>query len=276
MTAPLPARASEVPEALVRSRELVVHFGRYEALRGVSLEVRAGEMLSLVGPNAAGKTTLLRALAGLVEARSGQVERLIPTSDIAYLSQSERLPSEWIALDVVELGRLPRLGAWGRRGHDDDRAVRAAMLATGIYDLAHRRIATLSGGQRQRVALARALSQEPRLLLLDEPTTHLDLRHQLDALTLLRAAARRGVATVAVVHDLQLAAQADRMAVLANGELAALGPPESVLEPGLVRKVFGAEVDVWRAAGRVVITPRLERRPFTHEEDEWTSVESHS
>jgi iron complex transport system ATP-binding protein len=244
--------------ALIAAEGLEVRYGTQCALSRVSLEVRRGEVLAVVGPNAAGKTTLLRALASLIVPARGTITSAVAPAEAAYLAQSEPLPSEWTALDVVELGRVPHLGFWGQRRRADDEAVREAMLATRTDGIAHRRIRTLSGGQRQRVALARARAQEPRIMFLDEPTTHLDLRHQIETFVLLRSAAARGVSSVTVVHDLALASLADRCAVLSRGELVALGPPADVLEPKLVRDVFDATVEVMRSRdGRIVIVPLL-------------------
>jgi iron complex transport system ATP-binding protein len=245
---------------LAKVEKLSVAYGPHVVLRDVTLGVRAGEILALVGPNAAGKTTLLRALAGVLPATNGRIERALRPAEVAYLAQSEPLPPEWTALEVIELGRVPHRGFWERQHPGDRQAVQRAMLATETQDIAERRILTLSGGQRQRVALARALAQDPRLLLLDEPTTHLDLRHQLDMFGRLRSLARRGVGVVAIVHDLTLAAHADRCAILSRGRLAALGTPKSVLEPPLIREVFGADVEVLSTRnGRVVIVPSNDR-----------------
>lgn len=264
--------------ALVRAVNASVSYGRHRILDEVSLEVSAGEVVAIVGPNAAGKTTLLRLLASVVEPHAGRVEKSISSRDVAYLAQSEPLPDEWTVLDVVDLGRLPHVGPWARRRAADGHAVREAMLRTRTLDLAHRRVATLSGGQRQRVALARALAQEPKLLLLDEPTTHLDLRHQLETLSLLCEAARRGIAAALVVHDLGLAAHADRCAVIHHGRVAAVGPPKDVLRPPLVRDVFGAHVEVLsNGSGRIVLVPSLEgpAREEDEKERRWTNIASH-
>jgi iron complex transport system ATP-binding protein len=243
---------------LIEAKDLEVRYGSQRALSRVSLNVGRGEVLAIVGPNAAGKTTLLRALASLVTPTRGTVTSNVAPADAAYLAQAEPLPGEWTALDVVELGRVPHLGFWGRRRNADAEAVREAMRATRTDGIAHRRMRTLSGGQRQRVALGRALAQEPRILFLDEPTTHLDLRHQIETFALLRRQAARGVSTVTVVHDLALASLADRCAMLSRGELVALGPPADVLEPTLVRNVFDATVEVVRSReGRIVIIPLL-------------------
>ncbi len=261
---------------VVLARALGVSLAGTPVLEGVSLDVVAGEVLAIVGPNAAGKTTLLRALADVVPLSSGSIVRRVEPSDVAYLSQSEPLPAEWTVREVVELGRVPRLGLWQRPGPCDARAAHQAMLDTGIANLATRRISTLSGGQRQRVALARALAQEPKLLLLDEPTTHLDLGHQLDTLALLKEGALRGVATIVVVHDLGLAGHADRCAVLSRGRLVALGTPKDVLTQALIGEVFGARVEILESSdGGVVIVPSLDGRgPRMKEQKTWNDTAS--
>lgn len=260
---------------LLRVVNFGVRHGTHAAVHDVTLDVQCGEVLAILGPNAAGKTTLLRGLAGLLDPTGGSVERHVEPFEIAYLAQSEPLPAEWTALEVVKLGRAPRLGSWRRLGDADERATRSAMRITRTLDLANRRIATLSGGQRQRVALARALAQEPRILLLDEPTTHLDLRHQLDVIALLRSESRRGVTSVAVVHDLALAGHADRCAVLSHGRLVALGAPKDVLRPALIREVFGAAVDVLPGRdGRIVVVASLDGLGVEDREEAWATTPS--
>ncbi|MDP9150629.1 MAG: ABC transporter ATP-binding protein [Myxococcota bacterium] len=245
--------------ALLVAEDLVFAYGTRSVLCGVTVEVTAGEMIALVGPNGAGKTTLLKALAGLLNPASGRVRG--PTSrarDVAYLAQSEELPTDWSVREVVQLGRLPYTGMWRSPAHGDAQAVRGAMERTATLDLAARRVDSLSGGERQRVALARALAQEPRVLLLDEPTTHLDLRHQVELFEALRAEAKRGVAVVVVMHDLGFAAQADRCVLLVQGKVRAAGTPADVLQRPLLREVYGTDVEVLRALdGRLVIAPLM-------------------
>jgi iron complex transport system ATP-binding protein len=232
-------------------------YGRRAVLSGVTLAVHPGEIIALVGPNGVGKTTLLKMLAGLLAPRCGRVTA--PTArprTVAYLAQSEELPSDWSVREVVELGRLPYVGRWRHLTPSDERVVRWAMHRMGIVALAPRLIETLSGGERQRVALARALAQEARVLLLDEPAAHLDLCHQVDLFGALRAEAARGVGVVAVMHDLGFAAQADRCVLVSRGAVRADGPPVEVLSPGLLREVFGTDVEVLRTSDdRIVIAP---------------------
>jgi iron complex transport system ATP-binding protein len=149
---------------------------------------------------------------------------------------------------VVELGRLPYVGFWRAPSAIDDAAVRSAMLRTATLQLAERRLSELSGGERQRVTLARALAQEPALLLLDEPTTHLDLRHQAELLSALRVEAARGVGSVVVMHDLTLAGQADRCVLLRDGAVIADGAPEAVLRADVLSQTYETPLDIIQAA----------------------------
>ena len=234
-----------------------VSYGARSVLRGVTVAVRAGEITALVGPNGAGKTTLLKVLAGLLAPASGSSRGPAPRArTVAYLAQSAELPADWLVGEVVELGRLPWVGSWRDLGAEDEQAVRVAMDRTGTLGLARRRVGTLSGGERQRVALARALAQTPRVLLLDEPTAHLDVRHQLELFAVLRAEARRGVGVVAVLHDLALGAEADRCVLLCGGAVRADGRPRDVLLPGLLRQVYETDFEVLGTSdGRIVVAP---------------------
>ena len=226
-------------------------------LYGINLEVHAGEVVALIGPNGAGKTTLLKLMAGLLRPQNGVVRAPEPRARaIAYLAQSEPLPTDFSALEIVRLGRLPFQGFWGRETRDDASAVERAMQRTDTLEFRDRAIGTLSGGERQRVALARALAQEPKLLLLDEPTNHLDLAHQTDLMALLRREALGGLGVVMVVHDLNLAAHADRCLLLSDGRILADGTPTDVLNPETLEPVYGVHLETLRASdGRVVVVP---------------------
>ncbi|GLV49054.1 iron ABC transporter ATP-binding protein [Thermus sp. LT1-2-5] len=230
------------------------------ALKGVDLRVGPGEWLALLGPNGSGKTTLLRVMAGLLRPKGGAVYlegkplgaygsyargRLL-----AYLPQGGPYPEGLWVEEVVRLGRLPYLGLWGREGREDLEAVAWALEAAGAAHLRGRLLGTLSGGERQRVFLARALAARPRYLLLDEPTTYLDLEHQGEVVALLRALAGRGVGVLSVLHDPNQAALAHRVAVLREGRLVAEGPPAAVLTEPLLQGLYGPRVRVAHVAGR--------------------------
>jgi iron complex transport system ATP-binding protein len=244
--------------------------GERPVLSGVDLEVRAGETVALLGANGSGKTTLLGVMAGTIPATRGTVELLgVPIGErsraeiarsVAVLPQSLELPVGFRVAEVVAMGRTPH--GTGRFGWNDEdgRAVADALRDADAEDLADRPVTELSGGERQRVLVALALAQEPSLLLLDEPTSHLDVAHAaalLVALTRLQRA--RGVTVIAVLHDLVLAATwAPRVAVLDAGRIMADGPPASALGPDVVRQAYGVTMDAAvTESGHRVLVPRL-------------------
>jgi iron complex transport system ATP-binding protein len=237
---------------------------------GVGLTVSEGEVLGLVGPNGAGKTTLLRAVTGGAEVVAGRVTLLgrplaSYTSrdlarNVAVLPQTPPQTFAFTARRYVELGRHPHLGRLSDLEARDVRAVDRAMELTDTTRLTGSPVDTLSGGDLQRLTLAQALAQGPRLLLLDEPTSHLDLDHALQVLDLVRRLAAEGLSVVAVFHDLGLAARySDRLGVVADGRLAAIGPPASVLTADTLRDVFRVRAVVGTDAvtGTVSVTPVL-------------------
>ncbi|MCW5632853.1 MAG: ABC transporter ATP-binding protein [Rubrivivax sp.] len=239
--------------APLRAHGLVVRLGGREVLHGVDVEVGRG-WTALVGPNGAGKSTLLRALAGLQRADAGEVQldgadlrTLRPAARarrLAWLAQQGEVSGELTVQETVELGRIPHLGLIGTPGPEDSAAVARAMALTECTSWAGRRLHELSGGERQRVLLARALATEAPLLLLDEPTTHLDAPHQVALARLFGHLARdatRAHSVVTVLHDLPIALAADRLLVLADGRLVAAGAPhERTVQAALVQVFEGA------------------------------------
>jgi iron complex transport system ATP-binding protein len=226
--------------ALLEADDLVVARGGSPVLHGVSVTLRAGEAVALVGPNAAGKSTLVRTLAGLLPVTSGVVRlegrplaewgRSALARAVALVTPEEGEPVLLSVQERVSLGRYPHRGPFRPLTPADRDAVRHALDQTGIRHLAHRPLSTLSSGERQLAALARSLAQQPRVLLLDEPAAHLDVGHQLQLFRILDEIRGRGVAVLAVVHDLQRAAAwSERMLLLEGGRLAAEGPPAKVL-----------------------------------------------
>jgi len=249
-------------------------YGRRPVLCGVDVAARAGEVTGVIGPNGCGKTTLLRVLAGVLAPQAGAVRlagrplagyrRIEVARRLAVLSQDAAVAFPFTALEVVLMGRTPHLPALGFPGPRDLALARAAMARLDVADLEERPIDQLSGGERQRVLLARTVAQEPAVLLLDEPTTHLDLRHQAELLDLLHEQSRgRGVAVMAVLHDLNLAALAcDRLVLLAGGRVVHAGLPGAVLTVEVLREAYGAAVRVAgdAASGPVVLPlPRTGR-----------------
>ena len=225
-----------------------------EVLRGVSLAVAPGELVALLGPNGSGKTTLLRLAVGLLAAGSGRVvvegrpvgawSRRDIAQRIAVLPQLPSVPDGFRVEELVEMGRAPHARSRFGATAEDESAVERALLDADAVDLVGRRVDELSGGERQRVLVAMTLAQEPRLLLLDEPTQHLDLAHQVALLaTLNRLRRSRGLAVVAVLHDPALAVLAHpRVVLLAQGRVVADGPAADVLKPTTVARVFDISV----------------------------------
>lgn len=235
------------------AEQLSAGYGEMQILNGLDLTIPPGEITAIVGANACGKSTLLRTLARLLAPRAGRVlldgtsiQRLAPrvvARRLGLLPQSPIAPEGITVADLVGRGRNPHQGLFARWRPEDDAAVAAALEATRTVDLAERPVDELSGGQRQRVWIAMALAQQTDILLLDEPTTFLDISHQIEVLDLLVDLNRaRGTTIVMVLHDLNLAARyADRLIAMAQGGLHAQGRPEEVLTVENVRAVFGLE-----------------------------------
>lgn len=237
---------------MIRLENLTAGYGGTPVIRGISLDFRPGEVLALLGPNGCGKSTLLKAALGLLPAMDGQVlydgrdirqmKRKEIARQAAFLTQSRNTPSIQ-ALRMVLHGRFPYL-SYPRQYRKEDYAIaRAAMDATGARACEHANVSQLSGGQRQGVYLAMTLAQDTPTVFMDEPTTYLDIRHQLAIMETARELARAGKAVVLVLHDLPLALrEADRAAVLADGQLLAWDTPEAVYAAGVLDQVFGVTV----------------------------------
>ncbi len=239
------------------------------AVSEVSFALPAGQLLGLVGPNGSGKSTIVRLAAGLLRPQSGAVallghdlsavDRGAAARRIAVAPQGPALPDAFTGWEVVLAGRAPHLPWWRSAGARDRGVARQALALVDALPLAHRRVGELSGGERQRLVLARALAQEPEILLLDEPTTHLDPAHQIALLRLVHGFARTtGLAVIAVFHDLNLAAEyCDRVAMLKAGQLCWVGSPERVLTAATIAEVFGVAMPVARRpdSGRPAILP---------------------
>jgi len=259
------------PAPLLEARDIFVVRGGREVLRDVSLTLDQGEALAVVGPNAAGKSTLLRALAGLLRVSSGEVRlrgrplrswrREALARAVALVTPEEDEPPLLTVADRVALGRYPHSGPFRPFTDADREAVSRALAQTGIADVASRTLATLSAGERQLAALARGLAQQPEALLLDEPSAHLDIGHQLRLFRVLDEARARGVAVVAVVHDLQRAASwARRMVLVARGAIAASGPPDAVLTSAAAAQAFEVAVRSHAVAGARHVLYSFEER----------------
>ncbi|WP_030183462.1 siderophore ABC transporter ATP-binding protein CdtA [Streptomyces violaceorubidus] len=250
---------------------VTVAYDGVDVVHDAGVRLKPGEVTVLVGPNGSGKSTLLRTVARLQRARratlslDGTTDGLALTSRefsryVALLTQGRPTPGGLTVRDVVEFGRYPYRGRWGRPDPDGPAAVDRALALTGVDGLADRGADHLSGGQLQRVWLASCLAQETGVLLLDEPTTYLDLRYQVELLDLVRDLADdHGIAVGVVLHDLdQAAAVADRIALLEAGRIVAEGTPEDVLTPQRLTAVYGIRIDV----DTDPLTGRLRTRPI--------------
>lgn len=238
------------------------------AIRDLSFEVQPGETFAVIGPNASGKTTLVRLLSKVLEPSTGRV--LLGGDDLAGLSR--QAVARQIAIvpqdvprgfphtveELVLMGRFPRAPGRFFEGTEDRAAARRAMEQVGVMELRGALLDRLSGGERQRVMLARALAQEPRLLVLDEPTAHLDLRYQAECAGLLRRLGREaGLTIVLVSHDLGFAAElSDRLLLMAEGAAVRVGPPETVIDEAVLESAYGCRV--------IVDKHPVSRRPTVH------------
>jgi iron complex transport system ATP-binding protein len=237
---------------------LTVNYGSRAVLRGIDISVEKGEILAVVGPNGAGKTTLIRAISGIIPPNAGEIRvagedltQLSPAQrarHIAVVPQARNLPGGYTVQQTVLMGRNPYLGWLGRIQPADRALVQQALTHTHTLYLSDRRVGELSGGEQQRVLLARALAQATPILLLDEPTAHLDLQHQSVLLNLVSASTRElGLAVLLAAHDLNMVAlYADRVALLVDGCIRALGAPEEVLTRANIEAAYHISVRIIR------------------------------
>jgi len=221
-------------------RDLAVRYDNFMALEGATLSARFGEALGIIGPNGSGKSTLLKTIAGLLQPSSGSVSvlakepRELPPGTIAYVPQIEAVDWSFPATvwDVVAMGRFPRLGLFRRFGAEDRKAVRHAIEQLRMEELAERHISALSGGQQQRAFVARAIAQEPRVLLLDEPTTGVDEQTEESLRVVVRELVSAGLPVLMSTHDLDRARDWFDRIVVIDRRVLAIGTPDEVLESG--------------------------------------------
>lgn len=243
---------------MVSVQDIIAGYDGRPVLRDVAVSVAPGEFLGLIGPNGCGKTTLLRVISGALPTMKGQVEiqgenvreigRRTLAKIMACLLQDLSLDLPFTVREIVLMGRSPHLPRIGGETKRDFEIARHVMELCDVSHLAERPVTEMSGGERQRVLIAMCLAQEPRVLLLDEPTSHLDIGHQLSVLDLIAKLNRQtGVTVIAVLHDLNLAAEyCQRLLVLNEGRVAALGTPSEVLTGEMISTVYGAKVLIER------------------------------
>lgn len=241
---------------MLKIESLSVNYGSRRVLHDISLNVQSGEVLALIGPNGAGKSTLIRAVSGVIPAQSGRIRTngdnfalLSPMQRAKYLAvvpQAVSLPPAFTVWETVLMGRTPYLGFLGQASSSDEEIVRRSLERVRAFELAERRVGELSGGEAQRVLLARALCQSTPILLLDEPTAHLDLQYQVSLLELVSDLAHQdNLAVLIALHDLNLAARyADHVALMVAGRIQAIGSPREVLTPELISEAYCLPVQV--------------------------------
>ncbi|HBT46271.1 MAG TPA: heme ABC transporter ATP-binding protein [Peptococcaceae bacterium] len=262
-------------EVILDVHGIAYSYGAVPALGGITFQVRPGEMVAVIGPNGSGKSTLIKCLNRALRPRVGAVYldgrdlwdySLRETARrMAVVPQETVVEFDFTVAEIVLMGRQPHLsGLFRREGRRDLAAAREAMELTSTLHLAERLVSSLSGGERQRVIIARALAQEPEVLLLDEPTSHLDITYQVEILDLLTYLNRlKNISIIAVIHDLNLAAQYfPRVILLSGGRIVDVGPPERVITTPNIRKAYHTEVLLSRhpASGRLLVTPLPRRR----------------
>ena len=241
--------------------------GERQAVAGVDLDVTQGEMVALLGPNGSGKSTVLRLLLGALRADAGSValfgrdvhawQREDIARAVGVVTQAEEQAFPLTVRELVSMGRYPHLGAWRREGPADHAAIARALDRCGLTNLSHRSVLELSAGERQRARVARALAQEPRTMLLDEPSASLDIAHEMSLFELLAELRANGVTIAIVTHNINVAARyADRLVLLDRGTVAAAGSPPAVLTREIIEHVYQWPVAIRSEDGSPQVVPR--------------------
>jgi iron complex transport system ATP-binding protein len=241
---------------IMRAEELAVSFDEKVVLKKLTVAIEEGKIISILGPNGSGKSTLLKVLSRNIKPDTGivyleeknlaQLSGKMIAQQMAVLPQSPQAPSDLTVRDLVEFGRFPHQSWWQGKSEQDENCVSWALTQTGLAQMADRVVSTLSGGERQRVWIAMALAQKPEIVLLDEPTTYLDICHQLEIMDLLAAFNQEhNLTVVMVLHDINHAARySDYVVVLQQGQIFAAGKPEEVITEHTLREVFRVESEI--------------------------------
>ena len=237
-------------------KDLKYLYDKHTVLDGIDLKIKEGEIIGILGPNGCGKTTLLRNLNKNLSPKGGcvllndidmeQVSKRDVAKEIAVVPQTNEINFSFTVRDIVAMGRMPFQGMLAGESHGDQEIIEEAMIQTGVKKFENRHINTMSGGERQRVIIARAIAQTPQIILMDEPTLHLDISMQFDALNLVYKLSReKGLTVVIVSHDLGMVARyCDRIMMLHDHKIHALGTPEEVLTPENMRIVFNVDAEL--------------------------------
>ena len=242
---------------MLKLENISLGYGKQKVLTDINLSASRGEMLGIIGPNGSGKSTMIRGICRLLTPRTGhviineqdvsQISRIELARLVAVVPQTPNLPDTFTAFEIVLMGRTPHLGRFRFEGRTDFEIAWQAMEITNTQSFAERTMDQLSGGQKQLLTIARALAQEPKLILLDEPTAHLDINYQTETLDFIRGLCiKQDLAAIAVLHDLNLAAQyCDRLVLLNNGRIHTEGSPQEVITERNIKEVYRANVCVY-------------------------------
>lgn len=254
---------------MLEIRDIVVSYGNRQILNKVGLHAEKGQFVGIIGPNGSGKTTLVKTINRIIKPDSGSItidgrnmtdmNSIEIAKNIAMVSQVISINFEFTVEDVILMGRTPYIK--GGETHEDREIVQDAMEKTKILHLKDRFVTQLSGGELQKVIIARALAQKPKILLLDEPTSHLDITNQIDILNLVKNASRKGMLVIAVIHDLNLAAYyCDKICLIRDGDMISTGSPEEVLTPTNIKTTYNIDVEVISNSitNSLYVIPRLE------------------
>ncbi|MCR5758062.1 MAG: ABC transporter ATP-binding protein [Selenomonas sp.] len=247
---------SKSEEVILQGEDLRLEYGRNVVAEHLDLSVRRAEITAIIGPNGSGKSTLLKALARLLPPAAGRLTFMgndlwqLPEKQvaqkIAFMPQSAALPADLTVTEVVKMGRLPHRSFWSSFQAEDEAVCKEVLDRTGLADLAQRPMCSLSGGERQRARLALALAQQPQVLLLDEPTTYLDIRHQLELMDIVQHLHQQlGLTVLMVLHDLNQAARySQRLVAMKRGRIIADGAVQEVFNSRLLRDLYGVENEI--------------------------------
>lgn len=251
-------------ETLIECGKIDFGYGKSLLIKNLNFKISQGEFLGIVGPNGSGKSTILKLLSGILEPVSGeivfrdsflqQIQAKQLARQMAVVPQSTELPYDFSVYEIVAMGRYPHQGRWSNESSADKKIIQAVMKQTGVWQFKDQNVNALSGGERQRVIIARALAQEPEIILLDEPTSNLDINYQIEIFDLLQELNKQGMTIAAVLHDLNLASQyCNRLMLLSNGQIYASGTPDEVINVKNIRNVYNTEV---------IISKKFSGRPY--------------
>ncbi len=270
-------------DIMIKCADLTFGYGSSLILKGINYKISQGDFVGIIGPNGSGKSTLLKLLSGVFKPKSGQIflgedilHQLHPKElacQMAVVPQSTEILYDFSAYEIVTMGRYPHQGRLSKEGKKDQEIVRQVMEQTGIWDLREQSVNSLSGGERQRVIIARALAQEPKLILLDEPTSSLDINFQIEIFDLMKELNQMGKTIIVVSHDLNLASQyCKRLVLLSKGQIYAQGTPDEVITVQNIRSVYNTEVVVSRKiSGRPYVT-LVPRRKLSEVRDDLPNI----